>query len=95
LWQVTARRGAHSVTAPALPAPAAKFRVVDTETARLIAQSAAAHPDAHLLLGILYTQAGALAEARDQLSRVPRTDPRFDIAQRTLARLDEPRASRR
>jgi anti-sigma factor RsiW len=95
LWQVTARSGAKSVTAPAPPAPIAKFRVVDAETVRLLEQTAAAQPDAHLVLGILYTQAGALAEARDQLSKVPRTDPGYDVARRTLARLGEPAAPQR
>jgi hypothetical protein len=96
LWQVTARDGARAVmTAPAPPAPIAKFRVVDAETARLLEQTAAAQPNAHLVLGILYTQAGALAEARDQLSRVPPTDPAHEVARRTLARLGESAAPRR
>ena len=44
VWQVTAHRDGESVTAPAPPAPLAKIRVVDTETARVLDQTAATHP---------------------------------------------------
>jgi hypothetical protein len=46
------------------------------------------HPDSHALLGILYAQAGTLAEAELHLSRVPPTDPHFEVARRTRARLN-------
>jgi hypothetical protein len=92
LWQVTARRGAESVTAPAPPAPLAKIRVLDAETARVLEQTAATHPGSHLLLGILYAQAGARREAETQLTQVPSTDPYYAVAQRTLERIRSPAA---
>ena len=87
VWQVTARRGAQAVTAPAPPAPLAKIRVVDAETARVLDQTAATHPRSPLLLGILYAQAGARREAETQLSQVAPTDPHYAVAQRTLERI--------
>jgi hypothetical protein len=87
-WQVTAYRGGTSVTAPAPPSPMARFRVLEDEAARLLDRFAREYPDSHLLLGILYAQAGARAEAADHLRRVPATDPRFETARRTLERLD-------
>ena len=90
VWQVTAQRGTQAVTAPAPPAPLAKIRVLDEETARLLDQTAATHPDSHLLLGILYAQAGARSEAEGHLSNVAPTDRHIQVAQRTLARMRPP-----
>ncbi len=90
VWQVTAYRGSQSVTASAPPAPLAKIRILDGETARLLEQTAAAHPDSHLLLGILYARAGVRGEAESHLSRVATTDGHFAVAQRTLERLRPP-----
>jgi len=87
-WQVTALRGEESVTAPAPPAPPARFRVLDQPTADLLQRTAREHPDAHLVLGLLSTRAGLIEEARQQLSAVSSDDPHFEVARRTLDRLD-------
>jgi hypothetical protein len=91
LWQVTARHGAESVTAPAPPAPAARFRVLDGATARRLETASRDHPGSHLLLGILYGQAGAREEAIAHLARVPPDDPYFETARRTQERLKNDR----
>jgi len=94
MWQVTARRGAQSVTVPAPPALPARFMVLDEQSSRLLEAVARDHPQAHLLVGILYAQAGARADAEAHLAQVPRTDPYFDTAQRTLERLRSGRSPR-
>jgi hypothetical protein len=94
VWQVTARRGNESVTSPAPPAPPARFRVLDEATADLLERISRAAPDSHLLLGILYTQAGARHEAEAHLRQVPQTDPYASVAARTLERLQDPTAVR-
>jgi hypothetical protein len=88
VWQVTAQRGSESVSAPVPPAPWAKFRVMEEETARPLERLAREHPDSHLLLGILSAQAGARAEALAHLARVPASDPHYETARRTMARLE-------
>lgn len=87
VWQVTARRGAESFTAPAPPAPWAKFKVLEEERARALDRVAREQPESHLLLGILYAQEGARVEAIGHLDKVQTTDRHFDMAQRTLERL--------
>jgi hypothetical protein len=87
LWQVTATTPAGPLTAPAPPAPPARFKVLDAETAAVLEATARAHPQSHLLLGLLYVQAGLIAEARAELLAVPAADPHADVAQRTLAGL--------
>ncbi|HET9317810.1 MAG TPA: hypothetical protein VFQ51_19605 [Vicinamibacteria bacterium] len=87
-WQVVARRGEDSLVAPRSPAPAARFRVLDAETASVIERVRAGRPQAHLLLGILYLQAGVVPEARRELRSVPASDPLALVARRSLDRLD-------
>ncbi len=84
VWQVTARRGSESVTIPAPPAPLARFKVMEEPTATALERIFRDEPRAHLLLGILYTQAGARDEALTHLKQVPASDPHFDVARRTL-----------
>ena len=87
VWQVTARRGHETVTAPAAPMPPARFRIVDVQTADTLQRLQREHPDAHLVLGILDMEAGIVDAAARQLRQVPSNDPSFDVAQRSLARL--------
>jgi hypothetical protein len=94
VWQVTARRGEESVTAPAPPAPPARFRVMDPGTAEILERVLRAAPDSHLLLGLLYTEAGARQEAEAHLRQVPETDPYAPVASRTLERLADRTAIR-
>jgi hypothetical protein len=90
VWQVTARRGNESVTVPAPPSPPARFRVMDEQEAELLERVSRAAPDSHLLLGILYTQAGARHEAESHLRQVPPGSPHASVAFRTLRELREP-----
>ena len=87
LWQVTARRDADTLTAPAPPAPLAKMKILDGDAARLIEETARAHPDAHLVLGILAAEAGVRGEAESHLQQVPPTDRYQAVARKTLERV--------
>jgi hypothetical protein len=91
VWQVTAHRGRDSVTVPAPPAPMAGFRVVDQAAADAIERVTRTRPRAHVLLGILLAQAGALPEAEAHLQQVEATDPHAGVARRTLERLQSVR----
>lgn len=86
-WQVTATSRGRSVTAPAAPAPAARFRVLDAATAATLENTGRTYPESHLLLGILYAQAGVRAEAERHLRQVPVSDPHRNLAMRSLERL--------
>lgn len=86
-WQVTAHRGADSVTVPVAPAPPARFLVLDAETVARLESLERAHASSHLLLGIVLLEAGARDDARRHLEAVPATDPHAAVARRTLDRL--------
>jgi hypothetical protein len=89
-WQVAARVGAGTVLAPAPPAPPARFALLEAPTRALLARLEREEPDAHVMLGILYAQAGVIAEARRHLAAVPATDPHAALARRTLQSLGAP-----
>jgi hypothetical protein len=89
-WQVTARRGTERITVPAAPEPPAKFKVLDAAAADALRDVERAHPDSHLLLGVLALQAGVLEDARRHLRAVPADDPQAALARRTLARIAPP-----
>jgi hypothetical protein len=83
-WQVSATRGTLRLTAPS---PPARFRVLDQATADRLTTFERAHPESHLLLGILYAQAGAVLEALEHFHKVPPEDPQAAVARRAVARL--------
>ena len=86
-WQVTARSGARQVTAPAAPEPVARFKVIDEETASVLQRLEREHADSHVLLGILYLQAGVVDDALRHLRAVDAKDPCAPLARRALEQL--------
>jgi hypothetical protein len=88
VWQVAAHRAGDTITAPAAPAPPAKFHVIDAGSAALLERVEAERPQAHLLLGILNMQAGVRDAATRHLQQVQPTNVYAHVAQRSLQRLD-------
>lgn len=66
LWQLTVPVGGRRLTAPRPPAPEARFVVLRAEESARLASVAARFPREHVLLGVLYARAGAVAEARTE-----------------------------
>ncbi|HSL53071.1 MAG TPA: tetratricopeptide repeat protein [Pyrinomonadaceae bacterium] len=83
-WQVTALKDGLKITSPVLPAPQAKFKVIDRSTAEMLQQARRAYPDSHLTLAVLYAEAGLVDEAEQELRAVVRDNPRAGIAQKLL-----------
>jgi len=92
-WQVTAMKDGAKITSPVLPAPQAKFKVLDRSTAELLLKAERAYPDSHLTLGVLYAEAGLLDEAEQQLRLFISTNPRNDVAQKLLQNVSAMRAN--
>lgn len=86
-WQVTAIKDGAKITSPVLPAPQAKFKVLDRSTAELLLKAERAYPDSHLTLGVLYAEAGLLDDAEQQLRLFLSNNPRNDVAQKLLQRV--------
>jgi anti-sigma factor RsiW len=91
-WQATAAMiDGRSINSPAPPSPGAKFRVLDRAKAEEFEQFRKAHPEVHLVLGIVYGQAGLSQDAESELRRIPEGDPDYELAERLLRSLREKR----
>jgi hypothetical protein len=81
-WQVTATmKDGTTVISPRPPSAEAKIQILEQAAADELERFRQAHPDAHLLLGILYAREGMLTEGETELAQVPSDDPRHDTAQ--------------
>ncbi len=83
-WQVKAFIDGQEFIAPRPPAPQAKFRILDQATAAEIARARRDYASSHLLLGLLFAQAGLLAEAEQEFRALQKANPGSEIARRLL-----------
>jgi hypothetical protein len=91
-WQVTANmKDGRTVISPGASNPQAKFRVLDQVKADDLEQFRKAHPDAHLVLGILGAQAGLIEMSRQELTQVPEGSRDYELAQQLLRSVREKR----
>jgi hypothetical protein len=92
-WQVTTEKDGVSVTSPVLPAPQAKFKVIDRATSETLQQAQRAYPQSHLTLGVLFAEAGLLDDAERELRLLVHDNPRAPIAQKLLRHVQAMRAA--
>jgi anti-sigma factor RsiW len=83
-WQVKAIKTGEEVTAPRPPAPQAKFRILDQAKANELTKARRAHPTSHLMLGLLYADAGLLREAEQEFRLLQRANPNSELARNLL-----------
>jgi hypothetical protein len=83
-WQVKAIRDGQEFIAPRLPAPQAKFRILDRATANEVGRARRDYGTSHLLLGLLYARAGLLDEAEQELGALQKDNRDVAIVTRLL-----------
>lgn len=86
-WQVTAFKDSQRITSPVMPAPQAKFRIVDREQRDELIRIKRAMPNYHLGLGVLYTQAGLLEDAEREFEALSRDKSHSAIGAKLLRRV--------
>jgi hypothetical protein len=86
-WQVKAIKDGQEFTSPRPPAPQAKFRILDQAKANELAKARRAYGSSHLTLGLLYAQAGLLAEAEQELRKLQKANPDSEIARALLSQV--------
>jgi hypothetical protein len=91
-WQITALGDGHERTAPAPPAPEARFKVLEREQVEALAQARRRVPRSHLLLAMQFASAGLLDDAERELRALVSVDPGSRLARELLESL---RAARR
>lgn len=83
-WQVTAVKDGESLRAPERPAPDAKFYVVSDEKTREIERAKRSYGNSHLVLGLVYADAGLLDEAEREFQALLRKNPNSEPVKRLL-----------
>lgn len=76
-WQVKRRIGDSITSAPAPPAPSARFRIVSESSAEEIRKARLAR--SHLLLALAYTRAGMLHEAEAAVDQLRALNPEWPV----------------
>jgi Putative zinc-finger len=106
-WQITAKmKDGRSIVYPSPPSPEAKFRVLEEGKANEFEHFGQEHPDAHIVLGILYAEAGVLEKAEHEFEQAlhagdgcPESLPNCasygpELSRRLLASIHEARRGR-
>lgn len=74
-WKVDAITTTETITAPLMPAPEAKFKILEETKLKELEQIRAQAPDSHLLKAIAYTEAGLIQEAAKELEELRKANP--------------------
>jgi hypothetical protein len=80
LWQVAAMRNGVRITAPAPPETFSRFEIISADAARQIADALGMNPPSHLLLAVLYSQAGLSEEAASEVNAIAALNPGSALA---------------
>jgi hypothetical protein len=75
LWQVRAWRGAEMLSAPAPPAPPARFQIAAADAAQRLAQLRSSPHPSHLLAAVFCEREGLRDEAAAELRELARENP--------------------
>jgi hypothetical protein len=75
LWQVTALAGGQRITAPAPPAPEARFEVAGTDVMAEVERKRTQAPGSHLVAALALVEAGLLDEAEAELAALAAGNP--------------------
>jgi hypothetical protein len=75
LWQVTALAGGERVTAPAPPAPEARFEVAGADVMAAVEKRRAQAPGSHLVAALALVEAGLLDDAEAELGALAADNP--------------------
>ena len=89
VWQVVARTRTGEVKAPAPDEPEARFNVLEQDRADALAQARERYTGRHLVLGLLYYEAGVVDRAREHLEALVADNPASTEARSLLASVQE------
>lgn len=93
-WQVVALKSGEEIKAPSPDAPEAKFKVLEQSRLSEIERAKRKYAGQHLILGLLYADAGLLDEAERELQALVAANPDSAAARSLLRSLQVRRSSR-
>ena len=93
-WQVRASKQGEEVLMPPPAAAEAKFRIIDANKAEELAQVRRGHAGSHLVLGLIYADAGLNDESERELRKLVDANPKSSIARSLLRSVEAQKRSR-
>jgi hypothetical protein len=86
-WQVTATKDGQRVTSPVMPAPQAKFRILEPDKLQEVERARRTFANSHLTLGALYAQLGLLDDAEREFQLLLKANPQSALPRKLLAQV--------
>ena len=93
-WQVRAIRDGKEIILPPPEAPDARFKILERAKADELERAQRSSPRSHLLLGILYAEAGMVEEAEQQFRDLVKANPESEVAKKLLSSIRKRAAGR-
>lgn len=84
IWQVRAMKDGREVVAPPPAGSRIKFKVLEAAKVEEIERAERAQPKSHLVMGVIYAEAGLLDEAEREFAQLLKANPQSAIARRLL-----------
>ena len=84
LWQVRAVKDGSEVIAPPPAGSRVKFRVLEQAKVEEVERARGSHGNSHLVMGLVYAEAGLLVEAAREFEALLRANPQSPTARRLL-----------
>ena len=81
---MTAIHEGRELLSPAPPAPPARFRILEPSRLAELERAKASSAGSHLVLGVVYAQAGLLEDSERELRELLRVNSGSDVARRLL-----------
>lgn len=80
VWQVKAVKEGEEIISPRPPAAQARFRILEEGKAKEVWKARRAYGRSHLMLGLLYAEAGLVREAEQELRALQKANPESEVA---------------
>ncbi len=84
IWQVRATKEGKEVVAPPPAGPRAKFRVLEQSKVDEIGRAKRDHSNSHLVMGVVYAEAGLREEAKREFAELLKANPQSPVARKLL-----------
>ncbi len=84
IWQVRALVNGDEVVAPGASRSRVRFKVLEQSKLDEIKRARSAHPGSHLIMGVLYAEAGLVEDAEREFKELVQANPESTAAQKLL-----------
>lgn len=87
IWQVRAAKDAAEIVAPPAAESRVRFRVLEGSKVEEIGRAKRTHAKSHLVMGVIYAEAGLLEKAEREFAALLKANPQSSIVRKLLQRV--------